>query len=133
MRQTDGQQSWHFQGQKTPVPNQSQDSQLLSAINGITYVQIYNNLVALQSSNGHQLWTIALPALSNMKAAINGADIFYGYVVHSSNVPPPPHFVLSVISAFPLYQCQNTIHLFALQAQTGMQQWQKRYTVACTI
>jgi outer membrane protein assembly factor BamB len=132
-RGTDGQQSWHFQGQKTSVPNQSLDSQLLAATNDITYIQIYNKLVALQSSSGQPLWTIALPALSGTKAVINGSDIFYGYAVHSSNVPPPPHFVLSVISAFPLYQCQNTIHLFALQAQTGMQQWQKRYTVACTI
>src|SRR5579875_1484611 len=122
-RGSDGRQSWHFRDQFTPAPGQNMDSQILTSTDGITYIQMYNDLVALQSSNGHKLWTILLPALFDTKAVVDGSTLFYSYAVHISNVPPPPHFVISAISAFSLYQCQNTVHLFALQGPTGMQQW----------
>ncbi len=130
-RGSDGRQSWHFRDQFTPSPGQNMDSQILTSTDGITYIQMYNDLVALQSSNGHKLWTILLPALFDTKAVVDGSTLFYSYAVHISNVPPPPHFVISAISAFSLYQCQNTVHLFALQGPTGMQQWHKQYTLPC--
>lgn len=124
---SDGSPAWHFQGQNTT--RSSWPAHLLGVLNGIVYVQLRNDLVALQSANGQKIWYLASASPTEIRAIMNGQNIYYGYAMLTSNRPIPSHWTISISQAY--YYCSQVVNIFAIKSQNGSLQWQRKYTSAC--